>query len=224
MWPCKSSVTTIGISGPTRCRTRSSTRPSASSSLTVTIAPCSSSKMPSIFGPASSPANSRSRKMSTISSSQRPIGAALVLTVSTSSIPRASASDIKPAIPVLVPCRFLRSCSPSLQQPGSWKSATVVGLEEKVLVSCARPPTSSLIAPFAPCSLLFASGGLPHCPWPGFRASCRPVAAAAPAAAAAAAHPVDLSRSEVFSGSTVILIAQDLNCRFGGSLDFCNYA
>ena len=45
-----------------------------------------------------------------------------------------------------------------------------------------------------------------------------------PRAAEPGAHPVDLSRSEVFSGSTVILIAQDLNCRFGGSLDFCKYA
>ena len=44
---CRSSVVAIGTSGPTTPRSSSSSAPSASSSVSVTMAPCSDRQMPS---------------------------------------------------------------------------------------------------------------------------------------------------------------------------------
>ena len=84
---CRSSVVAIGTSGPTMPRSASISAPSASSSVSVTIAPCSDRQMSSSFPACRVAARILSRMVSQHDRVSLPDGVALAASAHTGSQP-----------------------------------------------------------------------------------------------------------------------------------------
>src|SRR5215207_2885552 len=133
---CKSRVTAIGTSRPTRSRTRRTISASASGNPSATIAPCSVSTMPSAGNAAAMCSHSSPARISKVWRSGTPVETPSAKNAGASSMPRSRQASITP------PSEWLRPAKASSSSPRATtlRLSTVVGSTEKVCVSCMMPP------------------------------------------------------------------------------------